>query len=73
MTKPKKVAKRRKGQSASKAMLKRAVLEEREACARIAETLKITINGQSITEGFGSWVADTIRARSNAEVSRSHD
>ena len=54
-------------------LAQKAVDAEREACARIAETLKITINGQSITAGFGAWVADIIRSRSNDGGNARHD
>ena len=42
---------------------------EHEACAKIAESLTITINGQVMTGGsFGAWVADVMRGRSNVKL-----
>lgn len=46
-----------------------ATAAEREACAKIAESLTITINGQVTTgDGFGTWVADVIRERSKQDT-----
>ena len=40
--------------------------KEREACANIAESLKVEIGGQPVPNyGIGLWISEIIRGRSN--------